>query len=111
MSISLALNALHGYLQGLWKTPFSKSRTDPNANFYPKGKKNPPVKVAMMQSEPDAKFKYLVAKDIGARMLELPYKGNKLSMILILPENEEDQGALEKIEANLAAFNWSRISK
>ena len=47
-------------------------------------------------------FKVADIKDIDARALQMPYKGNRLSMIFILPKTN-----LAKTEGALSNFNWS----
>lgn len=52
-----------------------------------------------------SEFKSLHLADLDAQALEMPYKGDRLSMIFILPQN-----GLAKTEAALVKFyTWKKI--
>jgi serpin B len=94
------------YFKGDWVMQFNKKETT-EADFYTaSGKK---TKVRMMQiTGDDADFNYL--KTDEAQILELPYEGDELSMLVFLPE----QGALDKFEKSLDAGkieDWQRSLK
>ena len=66
------------YFKGLWVTPFPKERTS-DRDFETKlGVK---VKVRMMSV--DGAFRFHGSADFG--LLELPYEGDRLSMLVLLP--------------------------
>lgn len=69
------------YFKGNWKTQFSEDQTK-ETDFY-NGAKS--TKVQMMSTK--AKFKY--AEDNLAQIIELPYKGEDLSMMIILPKEKD----------------------
>ncbi|RLI99150.1 MAG: serpin family protein [Candidatus Aenigmatarchaeota archaeon] len=82
------------YFKGTWKLEFDKSDTS-NQNF--KITSTNIVKVPMMRMEPDkTAFNYA---DIGElQILELPYKGEDISMLILLPSEN-----LESIEPSLTS--------
>lgn len=72
------------YFKGLWKWRFKKENTK-DMNFYITPKRI--VKTKMMHMEPKkARFNYADLKDL--QILELPYKGEKISMMIILPKRD-----------------------
>jgi serpin B len=77
------------YFLGDWATPFEKERTSPAAFFTTaKDKKDVPMMNAV------GSYKG-VAKD-GLKVLELPYKGDSMSMLLVLPDKVDGLDAVEK---------------
>jgi len=76
------------YFKGIWKWQFDRSNT-----FEGDFKITPDniVKTEMMNMEPDedkAKFNYADTGDL--QILELPYRGDKISMLLLLPAENLD---------------------
>jgi len=70
------------YFLGEWEQKFDKSDTDEkNFSITPENV----VKTPMMHMEPDdvTKFNYANLEDL--QILELPYKGDKISMLILLP--------------------------
>lgn len=80
-------NAL--YFKGSWEKPFDSNNTS-DESFTVDAKTK--VTVPLMHI-PNGK--YLYAENNNLQMLELPYKGDALSMIIILPK-EKNLSALEK---------------
>src|SRR5262249_49342303 len=81
------------YFKAAWATPFPKAETkDAPFEVTPAQK----VPVPMMHSH-EAPFKYFAADD--CQWLELPYKGGRLSMVLLLPR----KGRLADLEKALTA--------
>ena len=70
------VNAIH--FKGNWAMPFDKTLTE-NAPFHVTAKKS--VQVPMMTAP--AEFDY--AEDANVQVVSLPYAGNRLSMLVILP--------------------------
>ena len=82
------------YFKGTWEWEFDKSDTrEQDFKITP----NNVVKTPMMYMDPDkARFNYA---DIGyLQILELPYKGEEISMLILLPTEN-----LESIEPSLTA--------
>ncbi|AKT38565.1 serpin family protein [Chondromyces crocatus] len=77
------------YFLGSWVTPFPKASTRP-APFH--GSKGAAKDVPTMNLT--SHFKYAAVD--GLRVLELPYKGDELSMTLVLPDDKKGLPAVEK---------------
>ncbi|MFH1211643.1 MAG: serpin family protein [Candidatus Woesearchaeota archaeon] len=83
------------YFKGTWEWEFDKSDTREQDFWITSANA---VKVQMMFMDPEkAKFNYADLDNL--QILELPYKGDKLSMLIILPKQGEDYdlGTGEKI--------------
>jgi len=81
------------YFKGLWKTPFRAEETT-SKTFYVGGKDAAPVPTMYRTGS------YPFVKLAHARMVELPYRGDHLSMLVILPDEHDGIGTLENsIEA------------
>ncbi len=74
------------YFKGTWEWEFDESDThDQNFKITP----TTVVKTPMMHMDPDkAKFNYADLEKL--QILELPYKGEKISMLILLPKQAED---------------------
>ena len=76
------------YFKGNWDDEFEKDDTH-DALFHLNDEKD--VEVRMMYRE----GRYRYAKKDGLAVLSIPYKGNDLSMMILLPDEVEGVGALE----------------
>lgn len=78
-----------GYFKGLWQSQFLPERTK-KAVFYMSSTKQ--TLVDMMRQK--GNFNHAVSHRLGAHLLELPYKGGDVSMVILLPPylNEPDGG-------------------
>jgi len=82
------------YFQGSWEWEFDKSET--NENEFSITPENV-VQTPMMRMNPDeVKFNYANLEDL--QILELPYKGDEISMLILLPTTN-----LDSIEPSLTA--------
>ena len=79
------------YFKGMWQEQFDEESTEPDTFFV---SKNEQVQVQMMHKSAD--YRFLEDKTLGCQILEMPYVGKKLSMILYLP-----QDSLPKLEEML----------
>ena len=79
------------YFKGKWQSPFKPHHTYLQ-DFYVNG--GTPQQVRMMHQS--AKFKHTAAD--GVQLLELPYKGKgkDLSMLIVLPDEKNGLGKLER---------------
>ncbi|MDE2292178.1 MAG: serpin family protein, partial [Elusimicrobia bacterium] len=77
------------YFKGDWADKFDESRTR-EGDFAAEGGKT--VKVPFMSRKGDLRF----AKKDGLAALELPYKGRKLSMLVLLPDAPDGLAAMEQ---------------
>jgi serpin B len=83
------------YFKGKWKSQFKKCRTKKNP-FWLSANKS--VEVPMMtQKQP---FRYM--ENDSLQILEMPYVGNDLAMVVLLPRKVD---GLTQLEANLSVEN------
>ncbi|KAK1135328.1 serpin B6-like [Acipenser oxyrinchus oxyrinchus] len=98
------------YFKGNWGKKFSESETRERAFRLSKNGTKP---VQMMQQE--AKFNLTFIPEVNSQIIELPYVGNELSMLIILPMGiEDDSTGLEKLERELTFENlmeWTKPEK
>jgi serine protease inhibitor len=93
------------YFKGKWQTQFKTSDTRP-APFYVSS--NETVTVPMMSLE--AHFKSATSDDNSLKILEMPYIGGDLSMVILLPASnpgwgDKDQPTLSDVEEKLTPEN------
>jgi serpin B len=79
------------YFNAAWQYPFEKTVTAPSDFFLLNGSK---ISVPMMRQQES--FGYL--KGDGYQVVELPYDGRELSMLILLP----DQGQFDAFESQLS---------
>ena len=89
MSEMALVNAI--YFKGQWKYPFDPKITRV-AMFQVSRNKEVPVKM-MIQT---ARFRYSLNRRLGCQILELPYKGDRLAMYILLPTRTDGLESLEK---------------
>ncbi|KFM58296.1 putative serpin-like protein, partial [Stegodyphus mimosarum] len=88
-TVLVLLNAV--YFKGTWKTEFDVKKTKPQ-KFYNNGLESEAKEVPMMHIV--GGFPYTVDDDV--EVLELPYKGENISMIILLPKSRDGLSALEQ---------------
>jgi len=89
------------YFKGMWVKQFDKADTR-EKDFKVSAEKK--VKAKMMSlSGKEAKFNYAETGDL--QVLELPYKGEELSMLILLPK----EGGMAALEASLNAQEISKL--
>ncbi|XP_043832246.1 serpin B6-like [Dromiciops gliroides] len=81
------------YFKGKWNEQFKDNYT---REMFFKTRKNEKKTVQMMFKEGIFQMAYI--KEVSTKILELPYKGEELSMVIMLPDESID---LNKIEAEL----------
>jgi serpin B len=95
MSRAVLTNAI--YFKGKWVHPFDRDDTKPEDFTLPSGKK---IEVPMMKLEDeDLDFNY--TEYDGVQVLEMPYKGDKISMLVLLPKT--DTSDINQLESKLSA--------
>nr|XP_048284064.1 leukocyte elastase inhibitor [Myodes glareolus]XP_048284065.1 leukocyte elastase inhibitor [Myodes glareolus] len=95
MTKLVLVNAI--YFKGMWKDKFRKQDTT-DAPFRLNKKDTKTVK--MMYQKKKLPIGYI--QDLNCKVLELPYQGEELSMVILLPEDIEDESTgLKKIEEQL----------
>ena len=86
------------YFKGSWATPFPKASTK-DAEFRD-GKSSRPVPTMHLTSQ----FGYLESDDFQG--LDLPYVGNDLSMVILLPKKVDGLAGLESSLSNSSIEGW-----
>ncbi|KAL1006329.1 hypothetical protein UPYG_G00070900 [Umbra pygmaea] len=95
------------YFKGNWEKKFQETSTR-DAQFRVNKNNNKPVK--MMHQK--AKFHLTFIPEADCQILELPYVGNQLSMLIMLPNiTEDDTTGLEKLEEQLTYENFVEWTK
>ncbi|KAM4533792.1 leukocyte elastase inhibitor-like [Odontesthes bonariensis] len=108
MTRLVLVNAI--YFKGNWNQKFQENATR-DAQFRLSKNNSKPVKMMYQKS----KFPLKYIPEASCQILELPYKGKELSMIIFLPNDIEDgTTGLEKLEKELTYENfeeWTRPDK
>ena len=79
------------YFKGLWLEQFDKVETSSSSFFV---SQNEEIKVNMMRQEAD--FKYFESQELACQVLEMPYIGRKMSMVIYLPKEINGLAKLEE---------------
>ncbi|XP_037712021.1 serine protease inhibitor 42Dd-like [Drosophila subpulchrella] len=93
--VMILLNAI--YFKGQWQYEFDPKRTK-QADFRTADKKTVPVQ--MMSLSGAFKAGYII--NLGAKVIELPYRNSSLSMVIFLPEKVD---GLAELERKIAGFS------
>ncbi len=88
------------YFKATWLEPFNENLTE-EGMFY--GLEGEELLAQMMKTGQDASFRYL--KEDGYQVVELPYIGNQVSMLVVVP----DQGKFEEYEAQFSIEELNHI--
>nr|CAD7396036.1 unnamed protein product [Timema cristinae] len=90
------------YFKGLWDVKFNSSLTK-KAPFYVDGKTTLETDLMNVYS----KFGYAESDELGAKLLELKYKGGDARLVIILPD---DKDGLDDLESKLTNMNQVAIT-
>lgn len=96
------------YFNGKWEKPFEKKATKADIMFTTNPGIN--VNVNMMQQTNDDKTVFKYGENNDLQILEMPYKGDKLSMVVVLPK-KNDITSLEKLLTLSNFNNWKKSLK
>lgn len=83
------------YFKGTWKTKFDQRLTMPDT-FYNEGRI--PKTVPMMRQK--RKLRYGFDRRLQAQVLELPYSGDRIQMLILLPEKRNGLSDMESMLSN-----------
>jgi len=89
------------YMKAKWARQFNPDHTNPDVTFHAPGGD---VKAAMMYDV--AYFRYF--RGNGVRVVELPYLGNELSMLVVLPDERNGLAAVERTLTPRVLAEWDR---
>ncbi|KAM4718260.1 LOW QUALITY PROTEIN: uncharacterized protein FYW61_016142 [Anableps anableps] len=104
MTRLVLVNAI--YFKGNWDKQFKVDATH-DAQFRINQNETKPVKMMHQKS----KFLLTYISEVNCQVLEMPYKGKELSMLIFLPTNMEGTTGLEKLEQELTYekfMEWTR---
>ncbi|XP_069990383.1 leukocyte elastase inhibitor [Penaeus vannamei] len=71
------------YFKGFWKYPFKPQRTHKDKFFV-----TPEESVQVDMMSQTKRFKYVDSEKLHAQVLEMPYRGDAMSMVVLLPRSE-----------------------
>uniref|UniRef100_A0A673H9D3 Serpin B6 n=1 Tax=Sinocyclocheilus rhinocerous TaxID=307959 RepID=A0A673H9D3_9TELE len=108
MTRLVLVNAI--YFKGNWEKKFPKEATS-DGQFKLNKTQTKPVKMMNQKAE----FPLALIPEMNSQVLELPYVGKNLSMLIILPKEIEDETTgLQKLEKALTyekLMEWTKPSK
>lgn len=84
------------YFKGIWETPFEVSRTEPEKFTLDSGEA---AQVPMMHGKVFARAATI--SDSGIQVAELPYRGERMSAVILLPTLQK--GGLAELQKSLTA--------
>ena len=97
LTVMILTNAI--YFKGAWETPFDTKKTqDKNFMISP----GATITVPMMHSSSEIRCNYIETDT--AQILELPYEGDSLSMVILLPKDND----LLNLEQEITLENFSK---
>ncbi|KAM7132095.1 serpin I2-like isoform 2-T2 [Molossus nigricans] len=97
----ILVNAI--YFKGDWKQKFKKEDTQ-LMNFTKKD--GAAIQIPMMKALLRTKYGYFSESPMKHQVLELPYKGDEFSLIIILPEEEVSIEEMEKLITAHQILKW-----
>ncbi|CAN7938363.1 unnamed protein product [Ixodes hexagonus] len=100
-TIMVLLNAV--YFKGLWKTPFNPNRTALRP-FYNKGSQEASVETMELK----AKLLFTPDPDLKSDAIQLPYKGGRHCMVIVLPRERK---GLADLRNAMTVENIQKIDK
>ncbi|XP_029718135.2 serine protease inhibitor 28Dc-like [Aedes albopictus] len=95
----IVANAL--YFKGLWKEMFEKQATG-YKKFYPDGHANPSTAKDVLTMAAIGCFPYFDSPQYDARIVGLPYQGDKTALYIIIPNNSSRQ-RMQQFQQGLTA--------
>ncbi|XP_004483442.2 serpin B9 isoform X1 [Dasypus novemcinctus] len=91
------------YFKGRWNEEFDKTFTR-EMPFKINQKEQKPVQMMYQEST----FKIAYIKEVCAQVLELPYAGDELSMVLLLPDDDVELSTVEKLLTFEKFIAWTK---
>lgn len=103
-TLLVLVNAI--YFKGNWEKPFNKERTT-EMPFKVSKNEEKPVQMMFRKST----FKTTYIGEIFTKILLLPYAGNELNMIIMLPDEHVELKTVEKELTYENFIEWTRLDK
>ncbi|XP_072139485.1 leukocyte elastase inhibitor-like isoform X1 [Mobula birostris] len=97
------------YFKGNWHRKFNKELTD-DGEFRIKQHETKPVQMMRLKS----RFAFTYIPEVSTKILELPYDDNELSMVILLPDINDDFTGMEKLQNHLTVdhlMTWTNPDK
>ncbi|XP_028619104.1 serpin B6-like [Grammomys surdaster] len=94
------------YFKGYWEKPFNKEDTR-EMPFKVSKNKTKPVQMMFQKST----FKMTYVEEISTKILLLPYTGNVLNMIIMLPDEHVELSMLKKKMTYEKFVEWTSLDK
>jgi len=101
--VAILMNAV--YFKGKWAEQFDAKDTRLDTFYTIDGKE---TKVSMMKIEDD--FKYFTDQETGIQAVEIPYKGNDVSMVIVMPMQPEPLGEGEAVLKGLRNVCFNELN-
>eukprot|EP00755_Sulcionema_specki_P026507 Sspe_Gene.16075::Locus_5654_Transcript_3_4_Confidence_0.250_Length_1875::g.16075::m.16075/K13963/SERPINB; serpin B len=96
------------YFKGMWRTPFDKEHTQEGDFMGSKGGRTVPMMNKTFKEDQVRFADGVLVKDTKATVLELPYAGNRLCGVFVLPSKPDQFEALVRA---VAEKGWSEVCK
>ncbi|KAM4817028.1 serpin B9-like [Urocitellus parryii] len=93
------------YFKGTWDAPFDKSHVC-EIPFLINQEESRPVQMMCQK----ANFNYIYISEAQAQVLELPYAGKTLSMIILLPDEDVDLSVVENSLTFEKFLDWTKAA-
>ncbi|XP_072880321.1 leukocyte elastase inhibitor-like [Hemitrygon akajei] len=93
------------YFKGNWRKKFNKELTQ-DGEFRIKQHETKPVQMMKLKS----RFAFTYISEVSTKILELPYDDGELSMLILLPDINDDFTGMEKLQSQLTfdhLMNWT----
>ena len=100
------------YFKGLWLEQFKQQETFQGSFFV---SQNEEIKVQMMYQKAD--FKYSESEELACQILEMPYIGKKMSMVIFLPKEThglaklEEKMTYDKLQESLSSLMYASLDE
>lgn len=100
------------YFKGKWQSPFDECQTN-TATFYSTSEENGRKEIPVYMMSQDSDFLYFENSDV--QCLEMPYQGDDLAMLLVLPAKGQDldmcaeKWTVGRIEDRLGEFKTTTV--
>ncbi|XP_060518356.1 serine protease inhibitor 88Ea-like isoform X3 [Cylas formicarius] len=92
------------YFKGIWENKFNPELTKQEI-FYV----NPSKQIMVDMMHVEGTFRHDISEALGAHILELPYKGENISMFILLPPFSNTEDSIDATLKSLSLENFRKI--